>query len=226
ADDRYKTVEWNLKCAEGGSLYKQCDLGLCDRNRIGGADDKQLAAEGELKFDEEVLDNCYQSDEAIVVMETPLDEVMRIDAMMRGLLESLTKTECDSNDTDNINSEIKECERGVNEKQEDTNRKVIANKKENEGAYGVKNKNIENILIYDNETAQNVKSNLVFNKPVEHEVLGYAGEAFDTIEDFNGIDENKLNTNLEIKMPPINGAAKSLVENKDLSANQTKGDVE
>ncbi|CAG8745561.1 2563_t:CDS:1, partial [Dentiscutata heterogama] len=53
ADDRYKTFEWNLKRAEGGSLYKQCDLGLCDQNRIGGADNRQLAAEGELKFDEE-----------------------------------------------------------------------------------------------------------------------------------------------------------------------------
>ncbi|CAG8443368.1 5690_t:CDS:2 [Dentiscutata heterogama] len=91
---------------EGGSLYKHCDLGLCDRNRIGRADDRQLAAEGELKFDKE------------------------------------------------------ECERGVNEKQEDTNRKVIANKKGNEGAYGVKNKNVKNIFIYDNETAHNVKSNL------------------------------------------------------------------
>ncbi|CAG8842392.1 9137_t:CDS:2, partial [Racocetra persica] len=142
ANDRYKTVEWNLKYAE--------------------ADDKQLAAEGELKFDEEVFDNCYRSDEVMVVMEAPLDE-------------------CDSNDADNINGKIKKCERGVNEKQEDTNRKVIANKKGNKGAYGVKNKNVENILIYDNETAQNVKPNLVF---IEHEVLGYAGEAFDTIEDF------------------------------------------
>ncbi|CAG8779234.1 4390_t:CDS:1, partial [Racocetra persica] len=123
ADDRYKTVKWNLKRAEGGSLYKQCDLGLCNRNRIGRADDKQLVAEGELKFDKEVLDNCYRSDEVMVVMEASLDEVMRIDAMMRGLLESLMKTECDSNDADNINGEIKESERGVNEKQEDTNRK-------------------------------------------------------------------------------------------------------
>ncbi|CAG8548406.1 9268_t:CDS:2, partial [Racocetra persica] len=103
-------------------------------------------------------------------MEAPLDEVMRMDVMMRCLLKLLTKTECDSNDADNINGEIKECERGVNEKQEDTNRKQSS--------------------------------------------LG------------DGIDENKPNTNLEIKMPPINGAAKSPVESKDLSADQTEGDVE
>ncbi|CAG8806912.1 9426_t:CDS:1, partial [Racocetra persica] len=40
------------------------------------------------------------------------------------------------------------------------------------------------------------------------------------------IDENKPNTNLEIKMPLINGAAKSPVESEDLSADQTKNDVE
>ncbi|CAG8780851.1 3985_t:CDS:2, partial [Racocetra persica] len=42
------------------------------------------------------------------------------------------------------------------------------------------------------------------HKPVEHEVLGYTGEAFDAIEDFT----------------------KSPVESKDLSADQTEDDVE
>ncbi|CAG8834001.1 28266_t:CDS:2, partial [Racocetra persica] len=112
-----------------------------------------------------------------VVIEAPLAEVMKIDAMIKDFLELLTETKIDSNDVNNENNEIKEHEISGDEKQEDITRKMIINKRRNEETCEVKNENIENILMKGNETAQKVKSNLVF-------ILGYAGEAFDAIEDF------------------------------------------
>ncbi|CAG8738114.1 9314_t:CDS:2, partial [Racocetra persica] len=82
-------------------------------------------------------------------------------AMMKDFLESLTETKIDSNDVNNENNKIKEYEMGGEEKQEDAIRKVIVNKRRNEETCGVKNKNIENILMKGNETAQKVKPNLV-----------------------------------------------------------------
>lgn len=48
------------------------------------------------------FDQRYQ-DEAMAVVEAPLDVVMKIDAMLKGLSESLMKTELDSNDVKNGN---------------------------------------------------------------------------------------------------------------------------
>ncbi|CAG8758340.1 14857_t:CDS:2, partial [Racocetra fulgida] len=46
------------------------------------------------------------------------------------------------------------------------------------------------------------------------------------ISKMNGNNESKPSTNLETKMPLINSAAKSLIKNKDISADQTDGNVE
>ncbi|CAG8837925.1 3614_t:CDS:1, partial [Racocetra persica] len=97
------------------------------------------------------------------VIEAPLAEVMKIDAMIKDFLELLMETKVDSNDINNENNEIKDHEISSDEKQEDVTRKMIINKRRNEETCEVKNENIENILMKGNETAQKVKPNLVFS---------------------------------------------------------------
>lgn len=96
-----KPFDCDLKHAEDDSLYKQRDLGLCKQNGIGEAYDKRLASKWELKYDEEGLDNCYQRDEVMVVLDAPLDVVTKMDAIMKGLLGSLKKTKPDSYSVNN-----------------------------------------------------------------------------------------------------------------------------
>ncbi|RIB18710.1 hypothetical protein C2G38_2141977 [Gigaspora rosea] len=55
----------------------------------------QVHIDRQMFFSSDNSDETCNRNEPIVVMEVPLGEVLKIDAMMKGLLESLTKDECD-----------------------------------------------------------------------------------------------------------------------------------
>ncbi|CAG8776166.1 22527_t:CDS:2, partial [Dentiscutata erythropus] len=99
ANDRYIR---NLKRIEHECLCERRDLGLCNRNRIGGAVMNQCSQNSANVDDADGavdVEHCCQ-DEVTVMLDAPLDVVMKIDEMMLGLLKTLGETSSDEKNTE------------------------------------------------------------------------------------------------------------------------------